>query len=218
MDKSISFDEAATLRPDGGHNICYASVLSPDAKKPIYLDSMMHWCGPCWNANKDYTLWQIDSEWSTGRVTDSYIAKVERILSLFSRELDGELSKEEYAFLAENGMVKTNGDYDGMFKSSIQIVWLENAEIKKQLIAIGDRIKERHWTEFEAMKAPFIKAVLDYTPKHLHKMQKYGLQYTFFSDGWFVLHCLKELVNNGKLKLPTEGQKKSLTTILVPNK
>ncbi|MDD4412986.1 MAG: sigma-70 family RNA polymerase sigma factor [Oscillospiraceae bacterium] len=218
MDKSISFDEAATLRPDGGHNICYASVLSPDAKKPIYLDSMMHWCGPCWNANKDYTLWQIDSEWSTGRVTDSYIAKVERILSLFSRELDGELSKEEYAFLAENGMVKTNGDYDGMFKSSIQIGWLENAEIKKQLIAIGDRIKERHWTEFEAMKAPFIKAVLDYTPKHLHKMQKYGLQYTFFSDGWFVLHCLKELVNNGKLKLPTEGQKKSLTTILVPNK
>lgn len=54
MDKSISFDEAATLRPDGG------------------------------------------------------------------------LSKEEYAFLAENGIVKNNGDYDWMFKSSIQIVWLED--------------------------------------------------------------------------------------------
>lgn len=59
--------------------------------------------------------------------------------------------------------------------------------------------------------------LLDETPKHLHKMQKYGLQYTFFSDGWFILHCMKELVNNGKLKLPTEAQKKSLTTIIVPN-
>ena len=34
----------------------------------------------------------------------------------------------------------------------------------------------------------------------------------------FILHCMKELLNNGKLKLPTEEQKKSLTTIIVPNK
>ena len=115
-------------------------------------------------------------------------------------------------------MVKTYGDYIGLFKSSWQIVWLQNTEIKRQLIATGDRIKEKHWIEFEKMKAPFIKAVLDATPKHLHKMQKYGLQYTFFSDGWFILHCMKELVNNSKLKIPTEEQKKSLTTIVVPNK
>ena len=127
------------------------------------------------------------------------------------------LSKDEYAFLAENGIIKTNGDDDSNFKTARQIVWLENTDINNALIAIGDRIKERHWTEFESLKKPFVKAVLNETPKHLHKMQKFGLQYIFFSDGWFILHCLKELVNHGKLKLPTEEQKKSLTTMIIQN-
>lgn len=94
INKEISFEEAATYRPDGGHNIGYASVIRPDVKKPVYFDSMKQWNGPCWN---------------------------------------------------------------GM-------------------------------------------------------MQRFALQYIFFSDGWFILHCLKELVNNGKLKLPTQEQKKCLAS------
>lgn len=217
MDQSISFDEVATIRPDGGHNLCYASIAAPNVKSPMYFESMLQFCGSCWNRNEDYTLWQIDSEWSSQRINDGYIDKAGRILSLLSRKEDDLLSKDEYAFLAENGIIKTNGDDDSNFKTAMQIVWLENTDINNELIAIGDRIKERHWSEFEAWKKPFVKAVLNETPKHLQKMQKYGLQYIFFSDGWFILHCLKELVNNGKLKLPTEEQKKSLTTIIVPN-
>ena len=219
MDKSISFEEVATVRPDGGQNICYASVISSGIKKPMYFDSMKQWCGPCWNRNEDYTLWQIDSEWSDGRVDDSYISKANRILSILSK-LDDSVSDESYAFLEEAGIMRTEMNIKGntgWFKSVPQAVWLENTDIKNELIAIGDHIKEKYWHEFKTLKEPFVKAVLDETPKHLHKMQKYGLQYTFFSDGWFILHCMKELVNNGKLKLPTEAQKKSLTTIIVPN-
>lgn len=217
MDQSISFDEVATIRPDGGHNLCYASIAAPNVKPPMYFESMLQFCGSCWNRNKDYTLWQIDSEWTSQRINDGYIDKACRILSLLSRKEDDLLSKDEYTFLAENGIIKTNGDDDSNFKTAMQIVWLENTDINNELIAIGDRIKERHWTEFESLKKPFVKAVLNETPKHLHKMQKYGLQYIFSSDGWFILHCLKELVNNGKLKLPTEEQKKSLTTMIIPN-
>lgn len=101
MDKSISFEEAATIRADGGHNLCYASVMTPGVTPPMFFDSMKHWFGPCWNANKDYTLWQIDSEWSAGRVDDSYIGKANRILSLLSRECDSTLTEEDYAFLSE---------------------------------------------------------------------------------------------------------------------
>ena len=217
MDQSISFDEVATIRPDGGHNLCYASIAAPNVKSPMYFESMLQFCGSCWNRNEDYTLWQIDSEWSSQRINDGYIDKAGRILSLLSRKEDDLLSKDEYAFLAENGIIKTNGDDDSNFKTAMQIVWLENTDINNALIAIGDRIKERHWTEFESLKKPFVKAVLNETPKHLHKMQKFGLQYIFFSDGWCILHCLKELVNHGKLKLPTEEQKKSLTTMIIPN-
>ncbi|WP_367925654.1 RNA polymerase sigma factor [uncultured Ruthenibacterium sp.] len=218
MDKSISFDEVATIRPDGGHNICYASVAAPNVKLPMYFESMLHFCGPFWNANKDYILWQIDSEWSTTRVHDGYIEKVNRILSILSKLNDS--NEEDLAFLEEMGMIKTRKEIDGnksRFQFVSQVVWLENRQIKNELLAIGDRIKERHWAKLKTMKESFIKAVLNETPKHLHKMQKFGLQYTFFSDGWFILHCMKELVNNGKLKLPTEEQKKSLTTIIVPN-
>ena len=218
MDKSISFDEVATIRPDGGHNICYASVAAPNVKLPMYFESMLHFCGPCWNGNKDYILWQIDSEWSTGRVHDGYIEKANRILSILSKLNDS--NEEDFAFLEEAGIIKTRMDIDGnkgWFKFVSQVVWLENCQIKNELLAIGDRIKERHWAKLETMKKSFVKAVLNETPKHLRKMQKFGLQYIFFADGWFILHCMKELVNNGKLKLPTEKQKKSLTTIIVPN-
>lgn len=153
----------------------------------------------------------------TGRVKDNYIDIANRILSLLSKEQNGVLSEDEYAFLAENGFIKTNGDRNGGFKTSWQIIRLENTDIKNELIAIGTRIKEKYWTEFEAIKAPFVDAVLSETPKYLHKIQKFNLQYIFFSDGWFILHCIKELVNNGKLKPPTEEQKKSLSTIVIPN-
>lgn len=218
MDKSISFDEVATIRPDGGHNICYASVAAPNVKLPMYFESMLHFCGPFWNRNKDYILWQIDSEWSTGRVHDGYIEKANRILSILSKLNDS--NEEDFAFLEEAGIIKTRMDIDGnkgWFKFVSQVVWLENCQIKNELLAIGARIKERHWAKLETMKKSFVKAVLNETPKHLRKMQKFGLQYIFFADGWFILHCMKELVNNGKLKLPTEKQKKSLTTIIVPN-
>lgn len=222
MDKSISFEEAMTIRPDGGRNICYASVLSSDVNKPEYFDSMLKWCGPCWNRNKDYILWQIDTEWSTQRVTDGYTAVADRILLILSGMSDSDSDDEtDWAFLAQNGIMKTKFEMEGtkgFFKCATQVVWLENLEIKNELLAIGDRIKEKHKTEFDALKAPYIKAVLDATPKQLLTMQKYGLQYIFYSDGWFLLHCMKELVNNGKLKPPTEEQRKSLTTIIAPNK
>lgn len=218
MDTTVKFEDASTIRGDGGQNICSASVLDSDIKTPMYFESMKNWCGPCWNSNDDYVLWQVDSEWSEKRVGDDYQKVAKRVLDLFSRYFSGDmLSQDEYVYLAERGYFKTCGKNDDEFKANSQIVQIRSKEAAKKLISIGDRIKEKHKNEFDELKAPYIKAVLEATPKHLHKMQRFGLQYIFYSDGWFLLHCLKELVNNGKLKLPTEEQKKSLTTIIVPN-
>ena len=41
-----------------------------------------------------------------------------RILSLYERELEETLSKDEYAWLAEQHFVKTTGNYDENFKTS----------------------------------------------------------------------------------------------------
>jgi RNA polymerase sigma factor (sigma-70 family) len=229
MGKTISFEEACTIRPDGGQNICYASVLAPDVEPPKYFDSMKNFCGPCWNSNENYTLWQGDSEWSAKRVDDNYQNAVKRDLTLLERFFNDEIiSEAEYAYMVERAYLKTSGNpYSGIeggitegkdndFIASLQIVWIQDIETKNRLIAIGDRIKEKYKTELDILKAPLIKAIMEATPKHLRKMQSYGLQYIFYSDGWFLLHCMKELVNNGKLKLPTEKQRKSLTTLILP--
>ncbi len=215
-DESISFEEAATIRPDGAQNIIHASVADDNIVLPDEHVHMRNWCGPMWNGSKDHILWQINSEWCdrSTALDRRYSEDALRTLSLFERE--DVLSKDEYAWLAERGFVKTNGDYDGLFKASWQVVILGSSEIKAKLIDIGDRIREKYSVEFEALKTPYIKAVLEAVPPHLRKVREYELQFIFRSDGWFLLHCITELLENGKLRKPTEKQRRSLTTIILP--
>ena len=217
-DDRISFEEVATIRPDGAHNICHAAVVPDEMVLPEDYVYMKNWCGPMWNSNGERILWQIDSEWSDrGEFRGfqySYSEDARRILSLYERESEDRLSKDEYAWLAERGLIKTNGDYDGHFKASWQIVILSNKEIQDRLIAIGERIKEKYQTEFNDLKAPYAETVLKSVPAHLRKVKAYELQSVFHADGWFLVHCITELLKNGKLKLPTEGQRKSLTTLI----
>lgn len=178
---------------------------------------MKNWCGPMWNRNGEHILWQIDSEWSEhgDRHGIQYSEDARRILGLYERELIERLSKDEYAWLAERGCVKTNEDYDGNFKSAWQIVVLASREIQEKLLAIGERIKVKYQTDFEELKAPYAKAILESVPAHLRKVKAYELQFVFHADGWFLVHCITTLLKNGKLKEPTEGQRKSLTTLIV---
>lgn len=216
MDERIAFEEVATIRPDGAHNIYHASVVPDEMVLPDDYVYMRNWCGPMWNGNGEHILWQIDSEWSERG--DGYRLKYseesKRILSLYEREFEDRLSKDEYAWLAERGCVKTNGDYDGHFKSAWQIVVLASKEIQNKLLAIGERIKVKYQTEFDALKAPYAEAVLESVPAHLRKVKAYELQFVFHADGWFLVHCITTLLKNGKLKEPTEGQRKSLTTLI----
>lgn len=213
----ISFEEVATFRPDGGHNICHASIAANETMLPEEWARMKNWVGPMWNGRDDgQHMWQIDSEYSDRMsIKERNIPEEQRrTLALFNEEKEHLLSKHDYAWLAELGYIKTNGDYDGQFKSAWQIVILNSKEIRDKLLAIGTRIKEAYWEEFEALKAPFVKAMLNGIPPHLRKVREHELQYVFHSDGWFLLHCVLVLLKNGKLQEPTKGQRKALTTLI----
>ncbi|MBE6709067.1 MAG: RNA polymerase sigma factor [Ruminococcaceae bacterium] len=223
MDDRISFEEVATIRPDGSHNICHASVVPDNMILPEDYVYMKNWCGPFTHQGgaENIGFWQIDTEWSESRigVNKSDTENVDRVISLFKRSCDGDpLSEDEYAWLAEHGYVKTYDNHAGEFKVSWQIVILGNREIKDKLLAIGGRIKEKYKEEFDAIKVSYIEAVLKSVPAHLKKVKAYELQFVFHSDGWFILHCLKNLVNSGKLKEPTEEQRKSLSMLIIENK
>lgn len=216
MDESISFEEVATIRPDGAHNIYHASVVPDEMVLPDDYVYMRNWCGPMWNKGDYQMMWQIDSEWSDrAPVKERNIPEEqERTITLLNWEKHNLLSKHDYAWLAERGYIKTNGDYDGHFKSAWQIVVLATNEIRDKLLAIGERIKVKYQTEFDALKAPYAEAVLESVPAHLRKIKAYELQFVFHADGWFLVHCITALLKNGKLKEPTEGQRKSLTTLI----
>ena len=225
MEDTISFEEVATIRPDGGHNICNATVDTNNIVLPEDYVYMRNWCGPFRYVNQKYTVgdtlfWKLDTEWSGRRlcVGKEESEKTERVISLLKSEDENRLlSKDEYVWLSELGYIKTNGDYDGDFKSSWQIVRLTSREIKHKLLSIGEKIKEKYKDEFDAIKIPYVSAVLDSVPGHLRRMKEYELQFMFHSDGWFLLHCIVELMNSGKLTPPTEGQKRALTTLIAPN-
>lgn len=213
----ISFEEVATFRPDGGHNICHASIVADETRLSEEWAHMKNWVGPMWNGRDDgQHMWQIDSEYSDrpGIKERNIPEEQRRTIALFNEEKEHLLSKHDYAWLAELGYIKTNGDYDGHFKSAWQIVILNGKEIRDKLLAIGTRIKEAHWAEFEALKAPFVQAMLNGIPPHLRKVREHELQYVFHSDGWFLLHCVMVLLKNGKLQEPTQGQRKTLTTLI----
>ncbi len=215
MDDHITFEEVATIRPDGGHNIVHAAIVPDEMNLPEDYVEMNNWCGPMWSGSGDEIFWQINSQWSdrpapNGNITD----EAEKAIMFRHFEDDNALSKYDYAWLAERGYIKTAGDFDDMFKSSWQIVILENKEINEKLLAIGERIKMKYKTEFDAIKEPYAKAVLNTVPVHLRKVMEYELQFIFHADGWFLLHCIVCLLKNGKLKEPTEEQRKALTTLI----
>ncbi|MBQ8511710.1 MAG: sigma-70 family RNA polymerase sigma factor [Clostridia bacterium] len=216
FEEKIPFESVATIRPDGGHNIIHAAVVDDDILLPDDYVYMNNWCGPMWNQSGGRMLWQIDSEWSDRGGAFQFRTDSSRVLSLYEHEEEALLSRGEYAWLCEKGYMKVCGDPDGMFKAAWQVVFLEDAEIKAQLLAIGAQLKEKYAAEFEALKAPYVNAVLDSVPAHLRRVKEYELQYVFHSDGWFLLHCIRALLDSGRLKEPEEHQRKALMTLILP--
>ncbi len=214
LNNGISFDEVATFRPDGAYNIVNAEVVPNGIPLSKNYADMTKWCGPMWYGDGKHILWQVNSKWSdreTNVVSYAHIAR--RVLSLFE-EKGGNLSKDDCAWLCQNGYLKTYSQ-DGDFKKFWQIVILSSNEIRDRLLAIGDKIRNDYREELQALKEPYEKAVMSSVPPHLKKVQAYELQFIFQSDGLFLLHCIKTLLNNGKLKPPTTSQRKALSTLIV---
>ena len=212
---SISFEQVAAIRPDGGHNIVNATVIPEKISLPDDYVYMKNWCGPIWNERNGLVLWQVNSEWSDRGDVSGWqcAADAKRVLSLYDSD---NCSKGDWLWLTERGYVKTAGDYYGDFKVSWQIVMLISKDIKMKLLDIGKRIKEKYKSDFEILKEPYAEAVLRSIPAHLKKVKEYELQFVFSSDGWFLLHCIVALLKNGKLKKLTEGQRRASMTVIAP--
>ena len=217
LSATITRDEVATIRPDGGNNIFRATIYNPNLNQSADILSFNETVnGPCWNEHNGRILWQIDTQWSarTYMVDTHYSRDAVRILSLFMHDQEDRLSKDEYAWLAERGFVKTCGDYNGLFKSAWQVVILADPAIQEKLLRLGESVKAKHISRFEELKKPYVEAILQTVPVHLRKVKEYELQFLLHNDARFLLHCINALMDSGKLKDPTTGQRKALSTLI----
>ncbi len=205
----VTFDEAATLRPDGGHYIFHADVVPEGTVFPEDCLPMRHWCGPMWNGWSGNILWQINSQWSDRKADFfGYEEDSKRALTLYARDA---LSTDDCAWLAERGLVQTNGG-----SASWTAVILRTPSLRDRVLAVGDRLKEKLYPEWQRLKAPLHDAMLSATPPHLRKITEYQLQYVFHADGWFLLHCIHALLTSGTLREPSAEQRRALITLIVP--
>lgn len=207
---TVSFEEAAVIRPDGGHNICEARIDPPG-----YPILPADWNGPCWNQTDGLTIWQVDSPWSGRRVTENHAA--ESALDcrlLLSLDMGGELREDEYARLCERGFI-TVVRRGGMIRTGFRCAWIRGREMKRRLLSVGDRIREECHKELDALRKPYIEAVMAGTPERLRKMQAFGLGYLFYSDGAFLYHCLRRMTDTGRLIPPPESLRRSLSLLVI---
>ena len=208
FEEKISFEEAATLRADGGCNIITADVIESDVKM-----SNEYFCGPCWNENENFTLWLIDGEWSKKRVTFNYGGKnIERDFKLLERFLkDEKLSVDEYTFMLEKGYIR---HADGGFE--LAIIGLKDGETKEKMLEETKRIKDEVFKEFSREIAAYKEGRCSKdTPKNIRTQIEFINQYIFHSDGIFMRYCKNALVKSGMLKEIPEQLKAGVSQLLI---
>ena len=217
LNATITRDEVATIRPDGGNNIFRATIYNPNLNQSEDILSFNETVnGPCWNVYNGRVLWQIDTQWSERNylLDYQYSKDAERTLSFYLNEHVDILSKDEYAWLAERGFVKTCGDYNSNFKTAWQVVVFTDPAIQEKLLQLGEAIKAKHIGRFEELKKPYSEAILQTVPAHLRKVKEYELQFLLHDDARFLLYCIHALMDSDKLKEPTAEQRKALSTLI----
>ena len=214
---TISFRDVATIRPDGSENIFHASVGEPVAPKG-YVE-MRNWCSPMWNANEKYSLWQVGSDWSDFNKHHDFLTYQDnstKIMVLYERSQRESLSRDEYTWLAEQGVIRIGGSAE---KPEItwQVVILKTPAIREKLLDLEEEVRNTCAAEMEKLSKAYAAVALECIPQNMRRVKEYELQYTFYADGRFLHRCLWELLNNGRLKLPKEEQKLSMSTLLLVN-
>lgn len=211
IEKPITFEQAATIRPDGGCNIITAGVDSQWSKEILEISD--GFCGPCWNDNDELTLWLVDSKWSDKRVTEYYGGpNIERDLKLIGRFIKGDtLSVDEYTFLLEKGYItKKNGVYE------LGIVAIQPGETKEKLEELAHKIKNEVLNENTNIINEY-KASLgtDNMPKNVRIQREFMNQYLFSQDGFLCIFSVEALLESDRLKIVDEEMKKAVGQIVI---
>lgn len=207
----ISGEKFSVKRPDGGDYIAFASVdVKPDwdmsdAEEDIY------WA--CGDMNRDrcnedvwWKSWQLDCHWTArrGNWRDNLSEDYDKMYFWLKNQLPETASNaESYARLLDKGyLLKKDGEY----RCNLII-----CDSKKKWHEFLPDTPEEITALSREYAAEALKAELYGQPEHMHELLK-----CFTQNMACKLHTrmMKQLLDMGVLKMPTEEQAKGLCTIM----
>lgn len=211
----ISDKKFSVKRPDGGDFVAFATVdVTPDWDMSDAEPNIYWACGDMWRNNFSdgvwWKSWQLNFQWTCrwdgwrDNLTEDY----DKMYFWLNNQLPETASNaESYARLLEKGYLLKKGD---SYKCNLVLC----DSMAKWWDYIWDYIPEAN-EEIKALSLEYteqaLKAELHGQPEHMHELIKYYNQ-----NCACMLHTrvMKNLLDMGVLKMPTEEQAKGLCTIM----
>lgn len=207
----ITDKKFSVKRPDGGDFVAYASVdVKPDWDMSDEEPDIYGYCGDMWrnrcNEEVWWKSWQLNCHWTKreGNWRNNLCEDYDKMYFWLKNQLpEISANAESYARLLDKGyLLKDKGEY----KCNLIICRSE----KKWWSLIPEASDEIR-TLSQEYAAEILKGELYGQPEHMHELIKYYNQNCACS-----LHTriMKDLLDMGVLKMPTEEQAKGLCTVM----
>ena len=170
--------------------------------------------GPVWLYERERRTLDIRFGTVRERIDSGYFVEAQRILSLFSKLNGGaELSKRSLHILHSADMSLSSG-------TALEQRRLRNAYGSATKL-FGTALPRRE-KALEEKFAPSLTHSGKSMPKRFSKIhrrtwrkaQSFILKNIFVSDGSFIRCCIDRLAGDGKLKMPTDEQRRSLAIVI----
>ena len=195
------------IRPDGGNFIAWAEVSSDFNLS--YNPELYSACGDMNCKSKKYNIssWQFNSfydsregNWRDNPFTD-YDYLYEHISNKITKD---DASLEKYQRLYEKGYISVDSD-----KVNVIVSLLSPEEFYSFVPAVDESLAN----ELKSFNKEVFKITKHFCAPHMHDYHKAVCGFAS-SDNIMRTTVLELLVKNGILKLPKDGQKSALNTIL----
>jgi hypothetical protein len=216
--KACSFQLNSSVVPhrkDGGKYIAFA-VLPPPAdhlQGPPGVEGQYKMSGPMNRGNGgSLSLWRIDTFWSErqGQGWRQLHFKDAQLCHAFMKgELpDDEDHREDYTFLLTNGyLLKTATGY------KLNVIWVDSPDIADRLRDAMPDLSKEYKPIVERLYDRLYEITMRNKPKFIEPQVDYMLKLSATGQA-LIPYVLKHLVDAGKMKEPTQDQKKTITTMM----
>lgn len=200
------------IRKDGGKYIATASVKNTGTMQVSFDQQLYLNCGPMIRSQGgSLYVWQINTYWSDRIIgwQDLNFKDAQLCNQFISGEMpENEQHYEDYAFLlSKDYIVKKNNRYE------LNVVWVDSEATGKQISKIIPDLSKLYEPIVTKLYDRLLNIAMKNQPKHIEPQVAYMMSGNAIG-GNIVPYILKYLIDQNKLRIPLDHQKRTITTLM----